>query len=610
MSGICGLARVDGGAIDGGRLERMTSWLERRGPDARATWADGPAGFGHTLLDTTDGQVADAQPCTLDGRQWIVADARIDSRAELVSSLEGAGERIEPAATDAQLILHAWRAWGEDCAARLAGDFAFAIWDRERRSLHCARDPLGVKPFFHTLDAGTFVFSNTLACLLSEPALSHEIDESAIADFLLFEMPQDPGATVFKAVRRLAPAHCLTLSPGGLRIRRYWQLTPAELPTARRGADYVEEFDELMERAVADRVRSGRVSILLSGGLDSSALAAIAARRGIDVKGFSSVFDRIVPDDERHYSTLAARSIGIPIQHRACDGYGLFERYPQLAFHFPEPANAPFAAADIDLAADAAGHARVALTGWDGDALLAESPRPYFAALAARGHWPRLAASLTRFVLDHPASAARSAWLRVARRAQPPHHASCFPPWLNEDFAARMRLHERWRDALHAPSRPDAIRPTAHRTLEFIARLGNFFEATEAARTGLALEMRHPFFDVRVIRFCLSLPPVPWCIRKEILRRWLRGRVDEAVRTRPKTPLGGFPHVTAPDPLALRREAPALCEEAARFIDRGKMAATSCETDPARTWANLRPVALDLWFRHGRSGWFAARMNA
>lgn len=577
----------------------MTSWLERRGPDGRGTWRGGSAGFGHTLLDTTDGSAVDPQPATIDGRQWIVADARIDARADIIAMLERAGERIT-APTDAQIILHAWRAWGEQCLTRLAGDFAFAIWDADHRTLFCARDQLGIKPFFHVLQAGGLAFSNTLACLLSEPSVPRSIDEVSIADFLLFETPQDPGATVFTGVRRLPPAHCLAFSPRGLTIRRYWHPRPADLHLPRSASDCLEQFGELLQRAVADRVRSSRVAVLLSGGLDSPALASVAARRGMDVKGFSSVYDRIIPDDERHYSNLAARSIGVPIQHRACDDYQLFERYAEVAFHFPEPVNAPFAAADIDLARDAAGHARVALTGWDGDALLEESPRPYFAALARRGHWWQLARSLATFAIDHPASALRSVWLRAAGRYAPPTYPPYFPPWLDEDFATRLRLRERWESEVSRARPRDPIRPTAHRTLDYIARLGNFFEATEAARTGVQLEMRHPFFDLRVIEFCLSLPTVPWCIRKEILRRWLRGTVDEAVRTRPKTPLGGFPHLAAPGAQAVRRGRVSFCKDADRFIDRGKMAATASETDPARTWANLRPLALDLWLRHGR----------
>lgn len=596
MSGICGLACFDGASIDGARLERMTSWLTRCGPDGRATWNGGDAGFGHALLDTTGDASRDRQPCTLDGARWIVADARIDSRSELVTSLAAGGRRIEAGASDAELLLHAWREWGERLPERLLGDFAFALWDAERRTLFCARDHLGVKPFFYAPSRSGISFASSPACLHREAGVADAVDELAIADFLLFERSQDPGATVFAAIRRLPPAHCLALSPAGLRVWRYWQLPPARLPRARRDAEILEEFDELLDRAVADRIRSPRVAMLMSGGLDSPALASIARRQGANVKAFCTVYDRILPDEERHYSSLAARFMGIPIQHLAADDYGLFERYRELSFHFTEPLNAPFAAADLDFYAEASLHSRVALTGWDGDALLSESPRPYFRGLAEHGRWLQLAHALMRFAAGNPASAMRSLWLRARGRARVPSPPAYFPPWLDEHFARRLRLRERWED--DRATTADPLRPRAHLRLDYLARLATFFEPLAADRTGTILELRHPFFDLRVVTFCLSIPPVPWCIRKEVLRRWLRGRVPEAVRLRPKAPLPGYPHLTAPArPDSVTRSAFTPCAEAAAFVDRGKMASIAGETDPAISWADLRPRALDLWFR-------------
>jgi asparagine synthase (glutamine-hydrolysing) len=341
----------------------------------------------------------------------------------------------------------------------------------------------------------------------------------------------------------------------------------------------------------------------MSGGLDSPALAAAAREAGADVKAFSSVYDRMMPDEERHYSTLAARAIGIPIRHRPADDYALFERYRELRGYFAEPVNAPFAACDVDLAADAASHSRVAFTGWDGDAVLVESPRPYLAALAAKREWRALAGCFSRYVLDHPSRSARSLWLRVRGRARVAAEPPYFPPWLDADFAARLRLRERWEDEANRPARHDAVRPYAHRVFDNLSRLTNFFEACEPARTGCLVEMRHPFFDIRVVEFCLALPTVPWCIRKEILRRWLRGRVPEPVRNRPKTPLAGFPHLAA----ATLRDMPGRgafepCGAAARFLDRGKMVAMGEDLNPWRSWVNLRPASLDLWLRHARAG--------
>lgn len=601
MSGICGVVAALGAAVEPGLVQRMTSWLTRFAPDGRATWSDERASLGHALLDTTDGRVRDLQPLTLDGSTWITADARLDGRRELVDTLVAAGEPVRADATDAALILHAWHAWGEACPERLLGDFAFAVWDRPRGALFCARDQLGVKGFFYSQSPGAFVFASAIACLRSEAALAGELDELAIADFLLFERSRDEGATTFASIRRLPPAHCLFLSPTGLRIRRYWRLAPAPLTIA-RGEDFLGRFDELLRRAVADRSTSARVSVLMSGGLDSPALASAARQAGADVKAFSSVYDRIFADEERHYSTLAARAIGIPIRHLPADDYGLFDRYRELGPYFAEPVNAPFAASDVDLAAEAASHSRVAFTGWDGDAVLEESPRPYLAGLAAHGEWLALGVSLARYVVDNPGASARSLWLRVRGRARIVPEPPYFPPWLNADFASRLRLRERWEDEVRAGTRHDPLRPYAHRTFDRLARLATFFEATEPVRTGCLVEMRHPFFDLRLVEFCLSLPTVPWCIRKEILRRWLRGRVPEAVRTRPKTPLDGYQHLLAPSRPGPHGRGPfEPCAEAAQFVDRGKMMSMQADEHPWRSWVDLRPASLDLWLRHART---------
>ena len=150
MSGIVGIVHFDGAPVDRHLLGQMTAFMTSRGPDAQQIWVEGNVGFGHTLLKTTDESEHERQPFTLDGRVWIVADARVDARRELVPQLQAHGhESLPPNATDVELILRAWQTWGENCVEHLLGDFAFAIWDGPRQRLFCARDHLGVKPFFY-----------------------------------------------------------------------------------------------------------------------------------------------------------------------------------------------------------------------------------------------------------------------------------------------------------------------------------------------------------------------------------------------------------------------------------------------------------------------------
>ena len=155
MSGIVGVLNLDGAPVDRGLLDRMTAYLAFRGPDRQHVWTSNQVGFGHALLKTTEESEREEQPFTLDGRRWIVADARVDARQDLIAALKGCRqhdevhEEIESKATDAELILRAYCVWGEDCVGHLLGDFTFAVWDEPRRRLFCARDHLGVKPFFY-----------------------------------------------------------------------------------------------------------------------------------------------------------------------------------------------------------------------------------------------------------------------------------------------------------------------------------------------------------------------------------------------------------------------------------------------------------------------------
>src|SRR3990172_1885650 len=249
MSGICGIVNLDGAPVERQLLRHMTAFMAFRGPDAQDVWVDGRVGLGHTMLRTTFESEREQQPFSLDGKVRITADARIDGRDQLKRKLEAEDCTGLAAATDPELILHAYRAWGEDCVQHLIGDFAFAIWDGPRQRLFCARDHFGVKPFFYARVGQCLVFSNTLNCMRRHPAVSDTLDDLAIADFLLFETFQDPGATAFADIRRLPPAQRLTWSAKGLQLGCYWAM-PTDLGVRyRAGGDYIEQFRELLAMA-------------------------------------------------------------------------------------------------------------------------------------------------------------------------------------------------------------------------------------------------------------------------------------------------------------------------------------------------------------------------
>src|SRR5258706_348396 len=355
MSGIVGIINLDGAPVDRDLLRRMTDFMSFRGPDAQEIWIDGNVGFGHTMLRTTWEAETETQPLTLDGKVWLTADARIDGREELIAELEaelrtklripltpngnGSESRIP---NDAELILFAYQAWGEDCVSHLIGDFAIAIWDSRQRRLFCARDHLGIKQFYYAALGDCFIFSNTLNSIRVHPRVSDNLNEVAVGDFLLFGQNQDLSTTVFSDIRRVPSGTSLTLS-SSMAIRRYWEPSPDREIKYQRRAEYVEHFQDLLAHAVDDRLRTNRIGVSMSGGLDSTSVAAVAldlwSQRGEahELEAYAVVYDRLIPDQERHYSTVAASALGIPITYIAADDFALFQEQSPNDLDVPEP---------------------------------------------------------------------------------------------------------------------------------------------------------------------------------------------------------------------------------------------------------------------------------
>ena len=213
------------------------------------------------MLRTTAESAGEEQPYTLDGQVWITADARVDARAELIGKLESAERREVRQATDPELILHAYQVWGEESAGTPVRRLCVRDlgWPPPRFVLRAGS--FWVKPFYYAEAGTSLLCGNTLGCLRLHPGISGELNDLAIADFLLFEWNQDPATTYFAGIRRLPPGHCLMSTEEGVGIRRYWTLTFREV-RYKRGHDYVDRFKELFEQAVKDRIRTDKVAVL------------------------------------------------------------------------------------------------------------------------------------------------------------------------------------------------------------------------------------------------------------------------------------------------------------------------------------------------------------
>jgi asparagine synthase (glutamine-hydrolysing) len=559
----------------------------------------------------------------------LVADVRLDNRQELIEKLAADGmlDRQDAGnAGDAELLLAAYRRWDEACAEHLLGDFAFAVWDSRRRRIFAACDPLGTKPLYFALAGSVLCLASEAQQVLRYPGIAWALDEIMVGDYLACRVPE-PSRTFFRDVQRLSPAHRLVADAGdprNVRIDRYWNLDASARITYARDEDYASHFLELFRRAVGDRLRgsAGDVGILMSGGLDSSAVAAIASREDSRrLFAASFIFDRLEECDERRFIQATASRLGLDSELVAA------ERFPVL--DDPEaqrPAlEAPFAAWDACfhevLRRARARGAQVLLTGHGGDDLLWGS-RLVYADRLWRGDL-RAAWEVLRYAATN-----RHAWSwilyqhlvepllppkvhRGLRRLTGKDSDAAVPDWIDSGFARRTGLTERLRQT---PARrfPGAARAAVHDYVRHTPwdRSSHWYGQHAA---GFGIEVRHPFLDRRLIEYLASIPQAQVFrvhLSKNLLRQAMAGLLPEEVRMRrSKTHLGGFLALSLGGERRERIErllAKPLSSEMG-ILDEKHLRAAYQRTQDGKTEFDLRlwnPIALELWLRehHLNSG--------
>ena len=379
MSGFLGIYRQDGAAFDERLLDGILQRLRFRGPDAQNVFIEREFASCFSFLQVSPGRQSSRQPVVLDGRYWLIGDVRLDGRAELVADLAQHGPSTEEGSTDEELLLQAWRLWGDACPQRIIGDFSFALRDVERKTLWCVRDFVGARPFYYARIGKVFAFSNSLPLLRTIPEISRSLNEVYIADFLLHGVSREPANTVYRDIHRLPPGHLLQFSEGGLAIKRFMVLPVEEPLRLKRDEEYVDAYRELLHEVVQDRLPGGNISLTLSGGLDSGTVAAfaaqIAAKRGRleKLKAFTAEWDTFLDDSETEFAALSAKHLGLA--HEILRDTNLVPFAENLAT--PEPSCDPFFERVHRFNQQLGKHARIVLSGYGGDDILTGQAWPY-----------------------------------------------------------------------------------------------------------------------------------------------------------------------------------------------------------------------------------------
>ncbi len=545
----------------------------------------------HRTMWTTPESVGETQPIVRDESSLrLVADARIDNRSDLITTMRvGDAARV----SDSELIARAYERWGARCVEHIVGDFAFALWDPRLNRLFCARDPMGVKPFYYFASERLFAFASEAKALFALPDVPQDIDPLQVALFLEGTM-KDRTGTHYKAVRRLPAAHTISVGPSQLHEARYWRPDLEREIRYATSDQYAEAFREIFGDAVRARLRSAYpVGAALSGGLDSSSIVCVA--RGIQratgappLRTFSLVFPSLPAKDlrmidERRY-----------VERVVCEG-GVLPTYlpgdeisPVAGIEvILERLGEPYAAPNLYLhwsmyRAACANGTRVFLDGFDGDsavshgfarlnglvhrgewdvferevralaarrqlrpeAILAHFGLPFLSLLARRGAWfawartarqlhRRFALPLRRTVYDNGLRPAAPSQIRNALRAirrVPPEATSVILP------ALARALRENG-DAVEPDGDSDITRSERASHAEGLSQPAYqlTLEMADQCAAGFGVEPRYPFFDRRLIDFCLAIPDSEkladgW--PRLVFRRAMEGILPREIRLR------------------------------------------------------------------------------
>lgn len=376
---MCGLAGLICSALPQGQasavVAKMLKALRHRGPDGEGAFSSPhhEAYLGHRRLAIFDPERGQQPMTTKDGQLTVVFNGAIYNYLELRRELIAKGHPIE-SYSDTEVLLYAYREWGEQCLDRFLGMFAFAVWDESRRRLFCARDRVGIKPFYYSFDGKCFIFASEIKAILGSGLTGVQLNREALQDYLTFQFCV-ADKTLFKGIRKLEPGHCLVVQGGPGKIsltnRQYWDVS-YDVDNEHDDAWFVEHLAGLIEDAIRIHLRSDvPLGAYLSGGLDSSTVVSLAAHllKGERIKTFTGAFPEGPQFDETRYAKSVAEFAGTDYHEIYIQGSDLPDVLPRLIYYMDEPAGGPGVIPQYYVSRLAAQHVKVALGGQGGDEL-------------------------------------------------------------------------------------------------------------------------------------------------------------------------------------------------------------------------------------------------
>ncbi len=555
---MCGIAGViqfgDQRPVAEGTLRRMIACLHHRGPDEHGIYRDAHIGMINTRLSVVDISGGQQPMTNEDGTVWIVFNGEIFNYPELRHRLEPLGHRFATRC-DTEVVIHLYEQYGPEFLGLLNGQFSIALWDARSRRLLLARDRLGIRPLFYAQPSGKLVFGSEIKAVLAHPQITAEIDSLALEQIFTYWSAVSPRS-VFRGIDEVPPGHYLLAGAGEVKVEPYWHLD-FSLQERQRGEDEcLEELEALLVDAARIRLMADvPVGAYLSGGMDSSLIAAIISRRGeTPLETFSISFSD--PQfDESPYQRRMADFLGTKHQEVFCTFDDIARAFPDVIWHTESPILRTAPAPMFLLSALVHQHAyKVVLTGEGADEVLAGYD--IFKEMRIRRFWARDPQSairprlLERLYADIP-GLGRSDSFRQAFFAQgledteSPFYSHMIR-WSNTARTRRFLAGANGsppRDArlshggIHLPAAFDQwSRLAKAQYLEITTFLSPYLLSSQGDRMGMAhsVEGRFPFLDYRVVEFCNRLPDdfkqrglnEKWLLRR-LARRYLPAEIAE-----------------------------------------------------------------------------------
>ncbi|MDI6870859.1 MAG: asparagine synthase (glutamine-hydrolyzing) [Bacillota bacterium] len=516
----------------GAVLEAMTATLASRGPDAAGTWVAGHAALGHRRLVVVDPAGGGQPMVRRRGEQTfvLVYNGELYNTSDLRAELTAKGYAFQ-GHSDTEVLLLSFMEWGPECVDRLNGIFAFAVWDAAAQSLFAARDRLGVKPLFYAERGRAFLFGSELKALLAHPAVEPVVDAEGLAELFVLGPSRTPGHGVFRGVRELRPGHCLIFDRNGLRLRRYWGLEsrPHEDDLDTTAGRVRELLEDTVKRQLVSDVP---VCTLLSGGLDSSAVTAFAAKAyardglgpldtySVDYVNNALYFQPTYfqPDSDAPWVKKVSEFLGTRHHNVVLENEQVIAALTDATLARDLPGMADVDSSLYLFCREVKRGATVALSGESADEIFGGYPWFHSEKALAYDSFP---------------------WLRATGQ-----RAALLAPELREWARPVAYVAERYQESLAEVPRLPGEDPLEARRREISYLNLTWFLATlldRKDRMSMAsgLEVRVPYCDHRLVEYVWN---IPWEFkncdgqRKGILRRALAGTLPDDVLHRPKSP--------------------------------------------------------------------------